>query len=76
MKRVTIRVVLRGTPAKDGRVSHDLVYTNLKGVERIAIYYANPEETVKRLRHNMAEQYWFDKMRIRLAKERHDEGRA
>jgi len=72
MSRVTIRTKLYGRPDKDGRVSHDLIYTDLQGRERIAVFYAHPIETVKRLRHNIAHQYWFDKMRVRLAKEASD----
>jgi hypothetical protein len=69
MRRVTIHIVPRGTTDKDGRLSHDLVYTDLNGHKHIAMFFADPVETVKRLRHNMAEQYWFDKMRVRLARE-------
>jgi hypothetical protein len=69
MKRVRIDVVPRGTTDSLGRLSHDLVYTNLQGHKRVAMFFADPKDSVARLRHNMAEQFWFDRMRIRLARE-------
>jgi hypothetical protein len=50
-------------------MSHDLVYTNLRGHKRVAMFFGDPKDTVARLRHNMAEHFWFDRMRIRLARE-------
>lgn len=65
MKRVHITTTLHGTPDKDGRVSFDLIWTGLDGSKHMQTYFADPAVTVKRLRSNIAEYYWFNKRRIR-----------
>lgn len=69
MKRVSIRVELRGSPDCLGRVSHDLIYTRLDGTPAQASFFADPTKTVARLRHNLAEQFWFDRYRRRVWRE-------
>ena len=66
VSRFTVRVLLYGKWDSHGRVSHDLIYTDLHGRERATAFYANPGETIKRLRHNLAEQFWLDRKRKRL----------
>jgi len=67
--RWQITPTIYSQPDKEGRQSFDL--TVVDPTDRISIYTykANLEATIKRLRHNIADNFWFDRMRIRLAKE-------
>jgi hypothetical protein len=65
--RFIIKQIMYGPPDKDGRCSHDntVVYPN--GKTHRQSFFADPAKTMKRLRHNLAKQFWFDRKRIRLA---------
>ncbi len=69
MSRTSIKVGLHGSPDSLGRVSHDLIYTNLEGQHRAQSFFADPTSTVARLRHNMADSFWFYRRRARLMRQ-------
>jgi hypothetical protein len=72
MKRWDIRIITHGQPAKDGRQSLDTHTISPDGREHFQCYYADATEVLKRLRHNIAEQFWFDRRRVRLVREAKD----
>lgn len=73
MARVKIEVKKYGVADSQGRFSHDLIYTDLEGEQRMQTYFADPVSTVARLRHNIADNFWFHRMRKRLLSENRDE---
>jgi len=69
MPRFIIKQTMRGPPDKEGRCSHDHEVIYPDGRRHGQSFYANPVKTLARLRHNIAHKFWFDRMRIRLARE-------
>jgi len=67
--RYKFEVIKYGAPDRNGDVSHDIVATHPDGRKTFHPYRAKPENTLARLRHNIAEQFWFDRMRARLARQ-------
>jgi hypothetical protein len=58
-----------GAPDSHGRRSHDNEVIGPDGRRHVQTFFAKPEKTLARLRHNIAAQFWFNRMRVRLARE-------
>jgi hypothetical protein len=67
--RWKIEAKLYGTVYKDGTQSFDRTVTSPRGVITTHTYQANLEEAIKRLRHNIADNFWFHRKRARFMKE-------
>jgi hypothetical protein len=65
-KHINVSITTHSPVDKDGRQSL-MTHVNNRGKISGQCYYANADEVLKRLRHNIASQYWFDKYRKRLA---------
>lgn len=52
-----------GNVNDDGRQRFLIDWIDLDGRRHGQAYFANPAETIKRLRHNIAAQFWFDRKR-------------
>ena len=69
-KRWTISIKTYGSPDKHGRISLDTLTCDARTREtRMQTYRAEPAKVLARLRRNIADQFWFDRFRLRLAQE-------
>jgi len=73
MRRWQIKIITYDKPDKDGKQSLDIHVTHPDGRVSGQTYYANADEVLKRLQHNIAHQYWIDKFRRRTASTRNHE---
>jgi hypothetical protein len=67
MKRFLVEIGKHSPIDKYGKQSLTTHVIYPDGRETYQGYYANADEVVKRLRHNIADQYRFEKYRKRLA---------
>ena len=67
MRRWQIKIITYGKPDREGRQSLDTQMTHPDCRVSGQTYYANADEVLKRLRHNIAHQFWFDKFRKQMA---------
>lgn len=67
MPKFVITQHMRGPVDKAGQRSDDNEVVDPSGRHHVQMFHADPASTLARLRHNIAHQFWFDRMRLRLA---------